>query len=389
MRAHWCIAVIALTAALLGARADEGGGNDYNVLAHEGYEAAIAGEDGDAIRAFEAALEIRPGRLEVAIYLIQLYRKAGRNKDAVSRCLSLLEHHPDDVETLYLLGATHSTLRDAQAAVVALEHACRVDPYHARAHLLLGQEYVTLGKFPEAVDTLTRVRVWRPQNDLLHLYLGQAYLGTGVLDDAENSLKEAARLAPFDGRAYFHMGRLYRTLGEPELSRTAMERFQQLQVQAQERERLSRAAQQTPRDPGGWFQLADHYMRAGRAREALSPLGLAIDAAPGVALYRDMRAQVYLRLGLTAPARADALAAIRVDPTAAAYYNTLGTIVMADSKPVMAAEAFRQAIRVGGDRPAFHLNLARALDAAGDERGAAQHRAFVADPAGAQPPADP
>ncbi|MBT3270524.1 tetratricopeptide repeat protein [Candidatus Poribacteria bacterium] len=379
MPAPHLLGVVWLTVALAGASLAEDAGNQFIVLAHEGYAAAIAGDDEAAIRAFEAALAIEPGRLEAAVYLIQLYRKTGRNTDALDRCRRVLERHPDDVETLYLLAATHSGLRDPKAAVAALEHACRVDPYHARAHLLLGQEYVTLGEFAPAIEALTRVRVWRPENDLLHRYLGQAYLGTGQTDEAEQSLMEAARLAPFAAQPYFHLGRLYRMLGNADRSREMMERFQALQVRSQERERLSRAARQNPDDARGWFLLADHYMRGGQAREALSPMGSAIEADAGNASYRDMRAHVYLRLGITEEAKGDAIAAIRLDPTVGAYYNTLGTCSMSESKPGMASEAFREAIRVGGDVPAFHLNLSRALDALGDIDGAERHRQIAGD----------
>ncbi len=371
--------VICLTLALARGAIGAEAGNRFIVLAHEGYAAAVRGGDDDAIRAFEGALEIMPARLEVAVYLVQLYRKTGRTKDALDLCQSVLDVHPDDVETLYLLGATHSNSGDAQAAVIPLEKACHVDPYNARAHLLLGQEYVTLGKFEEAVEVLTRVRAWRPENDLLHRYLGQAFLGLQRTDEAEHPLREAARLAPFDPQPYFHLGRLYRMVGNANASREMMERFQTLQVRAQERERLSRAAQQNPGAAHGWFLLADHYMRVGRTRDAIVPLTSAISADKGNATYLDMRAHAFLLLSLVPQARDDAIAAIRLDPTVAAYYNTLGSCAMQGSQPTMAAEAFRQAIRVGGDVPAFHLNLAHALDALGDAEGAARHNQIARD----------
>ena len=120
-------------------------------------------------------------------------------------------------------------------------------------------------------------------------------------------------------------------------------------------------------------------MRGGQTREALSPLGSAIEADSTNASYRDMRAHVYLRLGITDQAQADAIAAIRIAPTVGAYYNTLGTCALSESKATMAAEAFRQAIRVGGNVPAFHLNLSRALDALGDVAGAERHRQAAGD----------
>ncbi len=373
------LCLICLMVALGRAALAEEAGDRFIVLAHEGYAAAVRGADDEAIRAFEGALAVRPARLEVAVYLIQLYRKTRRTNDALDLCQSVLEVHPEDVETLYLLGATHSNAGDPAAAVGSLEKACQVDPYNARAHLLLGQEYVTLGKFEEAVQVLTRVRRWRPGNDLLHRYLGQAFLGLRRTDEAEHPLREAARLAPFDPQPYFHLGRLYRIAGNADASRAMMERFQTLQIRAQERERLSRAAQQSPGNAHAWFLLADHYMRAGRTRDAIVPLTSAIGADEGNATYLDMRAHAFLQMGLLTQARDDAIAAIRLDPTVAAYYNTLGSCAMRSSQPVMAAEAFRQAIRVGGDVPAFHLNLARALDAQGDVEGAARHNQIAHD----------
>jgi tetratricopeptide (TPR) repeat protein len=380
MRSYHRLGLICLIVSLAHVCAAAEGEDPYALLAREGREAIVRGDDGAAIQILETAFALEPTRVEVALYLIQLYRKVGRNTDAVDLSRQVLEYHPENVATLYLLGATYARLHDAPAAVAALEEACRVDTNHADAHLLLGQECVTLGEFDKAITVLTRAKEWWADSDLLHLYLGQAYLGTQRLLEAERSLRAATRLAPFEPRGYFHMGRLYRALGDGEQSRAMMVRFQALQIQAQEAERLSRVAQRTPDDPNGWFLLADHYMRAGRLPEALPPLSHAIEVAPGNASYRDMRAQVALRLGFAERAKADAIAAIRADPTQGAYYNTLGACAMQDAQPAMAAEAFRQAIRVGGDTPAFHLNLSRALEALGDVDGASHHRRMAGEP---------
>jgi len=95
-------------------------------------------------------------------------------------------------------------------AVVELEHALYLLPYHAEAHLLLGRIHLRNGRVHEAIDAL-KISVWSAETSDAHAALGEAFRQTKDLVAARaeaeraialdaNSTEARQLLARLDGR---------------------------------------------------------------------------------------------------------------------------------------------------------------------------------------------
>jgi tetratricopeptide (TPR) repeat protein len=108
--------------------------------------------------------------------------------------------HPDDYNSLLLLGISTVALRDYSAAEAALLHASRLRPKEAFAYLYLGETYTETKRLPQAVEVLEKyIRlVPDPQavpRDVSRAYflLGQDLRRLGRVEEAQKALANSQR----------------------------------------------------------------------------------------------------------------------------------------------------------------------------------------------------
>ncbi len=106
-----------------------------------------------------------------------------------------LKFHPDDYNSLLLLGISTVALRDYPAAEAALLHASRLRPKETYAYLYLGETYTETKRLPQAVEVLEKYlrMVPDPQaapRDVSRAYylLGQDLRHLGRLEEAQKAL---------------------------------------------------------------------------------------------------------------------------------------------------------------------------------------------------------
>jgi tetratricopeptide (TPR) repeat protein len=111
-----------------------------------------------------------------------------------------LKLHPDDYNSLLLLGISAVALRDFPAAEAALLHASRLRPDEFFAYLYLGETYSETKRLPQAVEALEKyIRlVPAPEEvprDVSRAYylLGQDLRRLGRLDEAQKALANSQR----------------------------------------------------------------------------------------------------------------------------------------------------------------------------------------------------
>ena len=123
-------------------------------------------------------------------------------------------------------------------------------------------------------------------------------------------------------------------------------------------------------DPA-YFRLAQLNSMSGRAQQAVELARKAIAINP-------VRPEYHLLLGESLPKTEAAieavLEAIRLNPSAAPPYNSLGNIQFADGRYESAVQSYRQAIKLDDENPIFHLNLSSVLRQTGDEEGSKRER---------------
>ncbi len=111
-----------------------------------------------------------------------------------------LKLHPEDYNSLLLLGISDVALHDYPAAEVALLHATRLRPQESFAYLYLGETFTETKRLPQAVETLEKYLrlVPDPQavpRDVSRAYylLGQDLRRLGRVEEAQKALGNSQR----------------------------------------------------------------------------------------------------------------------------------------------------------------------------------------------------
>ena len=156
-------------------------------LRAEGY--ALSGNFENALKEFQAALQVRPHEPELHDALGELYldnHNAGAAQSELEIALAL---DPSRAHALYLLGRLYVQNRENEKALPYLQRALRLQPDLVEASSLLGTAYVRLGQFANAIPVLQKAA---PSDHYgsVHYQLYEAYRKLG---QAELASKELAR----------------------------------------------------------------------------------------------------------------------------------------------------------------------------------------------------
>ena len=113
-----------------------------------------------------------------------------------------------------------------QDAIRELEKELEPHPDHSQARLELGEWLVKTGQFKSALTRLSQVK--EPEVDPvdLHYAIAKAHRGLGNPEQAVAEAQKCLEMDPEFTAAHYLLGQLYREMGQPDLSRQAMERFQ-------------------------------------------------------------------------------------------------------------------------------------------------------------------
>jgi tetratricopeptide (TPR) repeat protein len=160
-------------------------------LRAEGY--ALRQDLDDALREYQAALELQPGEAELHEALGQLYLDNHSDADAQHELEAALALDSSRARALYLLGRLYVQNRENEKAVPYLERALRLQPDLAEASELLGTAYVRLGQFANAIPRLEKAAP-RDHYGNVHYQLYLAYHKLGREELAKKALARSQDL---------------------------------------------------------------------------------------------------------------------------------------------------------------------------------------------------
>lgn len=156
-------------------------------LLAEGY--ALRGNFTNAVKEFQAALELRPNEPELHEALGELYLDHLENEAAQRELEKTLALDPSRTHGLYLLGRLYVQKKDNEKALPYLERAVRLQPNLAEANSLLGTAYLRQGQFANAASCLEKAASSDHYGNV-HYQLFVAYRKLG---QPERAQKELAR----------------------------------------------------------------------------------------------------------------------------------------------------------------------------------------------------
>ena len=154
---------------------------------------ALRQDRDNAVKEYEAALNLRPDEAELHESLGEFYLDNHSEQDAQVELMKAVSLDPSRTKTLYLLGRLYVLDNENEKAVPFLERALHLQPNLNEASALLGTAYIRMGKFADAVPPLERA-------------------------------------APLDhmGNIHYQLYQAYRKLGQDELARKALARSQDI-----------------------------------------------------------------------------------------------------------------------------------------------------------------
>jgi tetratricopeptide (TPR) repeat protein len=155
----------------------------------------------DAIKEYQAALQLRPDEAELHEALGEFYLDNHSDEDAQRELEKAVALDPSRTKALYLLGRLYVLDRENEKAVRYLERALRLQPNLNEASGMLGTAYVRMGQFADAIPRLEKA-------------------------------------APLDhyGNVHYQLYLAYRKLGQAELAQKALARSQDLRRSSLERD---------------------------------------------------------------------------------------------------------------------------------------------------------
>lgn len=155
----------------------------------------------------------------------ELCRKLAKAQLAVERsadAITLLQRgvaaFPKDARLASFLGRTLLERGDADGALAALRAALALEPHAYDELWLAAQALDRLGRRREAIELLVRAGERRPEAAEVAEQLGRHYYAEGRVQDALKAWEQVLALRPLDAQASYESGRCQRDLGQDELA---------------------------------------------------------------------------------------------------------------------------------------------------------------------------
>jgi tetratricopeptide (TPR) repeat protein len=246
-----------------------------------------------------------------------------------------LKFHPDDYNSLLLLGISTVALRDYSAAEAALLHASRLRPKEAFAYLYLGETYTETKRLPQAVEVLEK------------------YLR--LVPDPQAVPRDVSR-------AYYLLGQDLRRLGRVQEAQKALansQRYREAKFRYDAQHLFNEAKVPADGDSRASDRIAS-LLESGADEQNKSTEAMAQGGAPESAAVRPRTTLPPATLAKPKETKASREYHQFASEVLASSYNDLGVMRAKDSKFAEAAEFFRQAAVWNSNLPGLDRNWALA-----------------------------
>jgi tetratricopeptide (TPR) repeat protein len=225
------------------------------------------GEFDEAIREFQAALQINPDYFEVHSNLGTTLSEAGNVSEAIRQWREALRLNPRAERAHNDLGSALQRRGQLAEARDHFEQAVRLMPDYAEAHNNLGINFAAAGEYDEAVRQFEQaLRIW-PGFAEAHYGLGNALITLHKPADALAHYKLALQFKPDYPDAQHNMGVALVQLGRVQEAVGCYEEF----------------LRANPKDARGWHDLGIVLAQAGRYQEAIGQFEQAVRIDPDYA----------------------------------------------------------------------------------------------------------
>lgn len=307
-----------------------------------------------AVDHYRRALAQDPGSALLRRYLVRDLIRLERYPEARLEYQALVDQHPEDHETQAILGQLCEAVGDTKLAETLYRSALTLKADDSGLNTRLGRLLLALDQTGEALHLLRRALALDPRNREARQLLVTYYQSLHPAR-AEKLLQEGLELEPEDPEWLSQMGEL-------------LEQEGRLEDAAGVYEQLVEADQQAL--PAFRF-LSVYYLKRGQWAKARWQLERLLHLVPrDVAGRRNLGLALY-NLGLWSEAREQLNVVVAAGQADALTHHLLGAIFQHEGLHYLAADEFREAVRMDPSLMEARLGLSAALLAA-QERAKAE-----------------
>jgi tetratricopeptide (TPR) repeat protein len=369
----------------------------------------------EALHALERALELEPESVEALVLSSFVLQELGRVADAREMLEAAWKKNLRDPLVAEQLAIVRLDTGDHAGAAAVAQEAIAGGGDRAALKLALG---FALARDPVRKSEAERwlgeaLAAGVPQPGPVRLELGALLLDAGRASDALPHLEEAARLLPDAPEPHYKLAQARRAAGDDVGAQAALERFQELERQAQASDRgskelgialneaqtltnqdrldealekLDRLLAEHPDDSRVNALRAKVLFSMGRTREAENAIARAVAESPQRPEYQYLDGLFHMYAGRFAQAEAALRRALQIDPELAEAHALIAGALVKQRRPEEAIEHFQRALDLGADAPEVRLGYSGALETLGREKEAAEQMEAYRRLSGRQPP---
>jgi protein O-mannosyl-transferase len=154
------------------------------------------GETGEAMSAFQKALEIKPDYADAHRNLGSLLARVGRFDEAIAHFQKALETRPDFADAHNGLGIALAGRGRFDEAIPHFEKALELKPNQAVVYNNLGNALTSCGRTEEAINHFQRALEIKPDYAEAYANLGNALANRGRIDEAIAQFSKALEFKP-------------------------------------------------------------------------------------------------------------------------------------------------------------------------------------------------
>lgn len=186
---------------------------------------AEIGDPEQGLQELEALLQGSKKDIEVYHYILQIYQREKRYKDAETKLYEAEEYFDNEESFYFMLGALQERQKEFDKAADTFRKVIDLDPKHASALNYLGYMWAEQGvRLNEALDLIKKAVALEPNNGAYLDSLGWVYFKLDRIKEAELYLVRALDRVRRDPTIHEHLGDLYYKKGDYQEARLAWQR---------------------------------------------------------------------------------------------------------------------------------------------------------------------
>jgi tetratricopeptide (TPR) repeat protein len=250
-----------------------------------------------AVKAYQQALEVRPGFAQAGIALGYLYEE----KQMVDKAIKIYQELYDqsqDLSAASRLATVYLKSEKYKEAIPYLEAIEGADPDDLNVKVKLGLVYMELKQFEKAVATFKKILEKNPESDRVHYYLGSLHEETKNFNEAVQEFKKVQSESKLFSDAAIHVAFLLKQQNQTAEAKTF----------------IREAMVKSPRVPSFHMFLASLEEEGKNYAEAVSVLEKAIAAFPDEEKLRYYLGTLYDKQGEVDKSLSQMEAILRVNP---------------------------------------------------------------------------